>query len=253
MRAFFAFGKKEILEYIRTYKLLVVSTVFLLLGLLNPVTAKLMPSILGSVMPEGLTLSLPEPGAIDSWTQFYKNMTGIQLILFIILFSGSLPNELSGGTLINLLTKGLARPTVLWAKLASITAVWSLCYLLAFGATYGYTLYLLPGELSNVGLAAFGMWLFGILLIAVMLLGGVLFANVYGSLLLTGGFVALMMLANFVPGLRACNPYRLASDNVSLLTGAAAASELTVPIMVSCALSGVSMAGALTAFRAKRL
>lgn len=253
MRAFVAFTKKEFLAYVRTYRLLVISVVFLLFGLLNPVTAKILPDIMGSVMPEGMILSLPEPSAIDSWTQFYKNMTGIQLILFIILFSGSMPNELSGGTLINLLTKGLARPTVLWAKLASITAVWSLCYLLTFVATYGYTLHLLPGELSNIGLAAFSMWLFGVVLIAVMLLGGVLFASVYGSLLLTGGFAVLMMLVNLAPGLQAVNPYRLASDNVSLLTGAAAASELTVPIVVSCALSGVSMAGALTAFRAKRL
>lgn len=72
MRAFLAMIKKEFLESIRTFKLLIVVLVFLLFGMLNPVTAKIMPKLLSSFLPEGMTVTLAAPHAIDSWIQFYK-------------------------------------------------------------------------------------------------------------------------------------------------------------------------------------
>ena len=96
MRAFIAMAKKEFLESIRTYKLLIVATVFLLFGMLNPITAKIMPKLLSSFMPEGMTITPGEPGTVDSWIQFYKNMS-TQLILFVIVLAVScqmnLPKE----------------------------------------------------------------------------------------------------------------------------------------------------------------
>lgn len=58
MRAFLAMIKKEFLESIRTFKLLIVALVFLLFGMLNPVTAKIMPKLLSSFLPEGMTVTL---------------------------------------------------------------------------------------------------------------------------------------------------------------------------------------------------
>ena len=112
MRAYLAFTKKELFELTKTYKLLLIVTVFLIFGFMNPVVAKFTPDLMESLMEEGIKISLPEPTIFDSWTQFFKNTTQMGLIILVIIFSGLISNELSKGTLINMLTKGLSRKTV---------------------------------------------------------------------------------------------------------------------------------------------
>lgn len=252
MRAFLAMNKKEFLESIRTFKLLIVVLVFLLFGMLNPVTAKIMPKILSSFLPEGMTVTLATPHAIDSWMQFYKNMS-TQMILFIVVFSGIVANELSKGTLIHILTKGLSRKTVILSKFTAVVSMWTVSYLICFGTTFVYTMYLLPGELSNTVFPAFCMWLFGVLQISVMLLGGVLFGNIYGSLLLTGGFAGLLMLLNIAPKFAEYSPYLLSSGSVSLLTMDAGVSDFYVSIGVTVALILLFLSGSLVSFDKRQL
>lgn len=253
MNAYFAFTKKEFLEYARTYKLLIAAAVFVLFGFINPITAKLTPELLSAMMPENIVISLPEPSALDAWMQFYNNMISLQIIVFIVVFSGITANELSRGTLVNMLTKGLSRKTVIFSKFTALLAVWTLCYFLCFGLTYGYTLYLLPGSLSHLFFAALCMWLYGILLLAVMLLGGILAANIYGSLLLTGGFAILLILLDFIPGVQKYNPYRLASGNVELLSGNMAVSDMLLPAGIGFGVIVLAITAALLAFDKKAL
>lgn len=252
MRAFIAMTKKEFLESLRTYKLLIVVAVFLLFGMLNPITAKIMPKLLSSFMPEGMTVTLTEPSAIDSWIQFYKNMS-TQLILFIIVFSGIVANELSRGTLINMLTKGLSRKTVILSKFTATISIWTVSYLICFGTTFAYTMYLLPGELPNVGFSALCMWLFGVLQISMMLLGGVLFGSIYGSLLLTGGFTGILMLISIAPKFAEYNPYLLSSGSVSLLTSNIDISDFYVSICVTLVLIFFFIIGSIMLFDKKQI
>lgn len=252
MRAFLAMIKKEFLESIRTFKLLIVVLVFLLFGMLNPVTAKIMPKLLSSFLPEGMTVTLAVPHAIDSWIQFYKNMS-TQMILFIVVFSGIVANELSRGTLIHILTKGLSRKTVILSKFTAVVSMWTVSYLICFGTTFIYTMYLLPGELPNTVFTAFCMWLFGVLQISVMLFGGVLFGNIYGSLLLTGGFAGLLMLLNIAPEFAEYSPYLLSSGSVSLLTMDAGVSDFYVSIGVTIGLIFLFLSDSLIFFDKRQL
>lgn len=54
MKSFIAFSKKEFIEYLRTYKLFISIMIFLILGFLNPISAKYLPEIVSLVMPEGV-------------------------------------------------------------------------------------------------------------------------------------------------------------------------------------------------------
>ncbi len=252
MRSFIAFTKKEFTESIRTYKLLIVVAVFLLFGMLNPIIAKIMPELLSSFMPEGMTVTLADPTTIDSWMQFYNNIS-TQLILFVIVFSGIVANELSKGTLINMLTKGLSRKTVILSKFTGTTLIWTLGYLICFGTTFIYTVYLLPGELPNLLFSAFCMWLFGVLIIAVMLLGGVLSGNIYGSLLVAGGFSVLLMLLNIAPNFQKYNPYLLSSGNVLLLTSDMAVSDFAVSMVIACVIIFIALMSAIVRFDKKQI
>ena len=79
MNGYLAFMKKEWMEQIRTFKLFILFVVFFIFGMLSPLTAKLMPELLSQIPIEGMTIILPEPSAIDSYTQFFKNCSQMGL------------------------------------------------------------------------------------------------------------------------------------------------------------------------------
>lgn len=131
MRGYLAFVKKELLEQVRTYKLLILLLVFFIFGMLSPLMAKLMPEILSQMPMDGITITIPDPTAIDSYSQFFKNLTQMGLIVLVLLFSGTLTTELSKGTLINVLTKGVTRYAVILAKYTVALVLWSFALLMA--------------------------------------------------------------------------------------------------------------------------
>jgi ABC-2 type transport system permease protein len=254
MHAFLAFSKKELLEISRTHKLLIFICVFLVLGLMNPLIAKLTPELLEALMPEGFVLQIPAPTALDSWTQFYKNVPQLGLIVLIIVFSGSISGEVSGGTLILVLTKGLPRPLVILSKYLVSVLIWTLSLSLSFWVTDLYTRYFWSGEtLQNLVFSAFCLWCFGVLLLAVTIFGGVLFSRSVGSLLFTAGFVGILFILGIFPSSDRVNPLLLVSKNVSLLTAETAKNTLTSPLLISAALIAVFLSGALILFNKKRL
>jgi len=254
MRAYLAFTRKEFYESARTYKLVIMAAVFLLLGVMNPATAKLTPLLLSEFMPEGITITLGAPTALDSWAQFYKNVPQMGLIVLVILYSGMISNEFSHGTLINMLTKGLSRSTVIISKFTMAVITWSASYALCFIVTYVYTAYFWSGEgIHHIIFAALCVWIFGIVLLSVMIFSGVLFKNSYGCLLFTGGFVMLLLLINIIPKVQEYNPIALTSNNMALLTGDLSISDFTLPIIIS-AIVIVGMVGlAIPIFNKKQL
>ena len=75
------FGK-ELLENVRTHRLLVLAVVMIFFGILSPVTARYMSQILSFAASgqEGMEQFLdliPPPTILDSVDQYVKNLTGI--------------------------------------------------------------------------------------------------------------------------------------------------------------------------------
>lgn len=235
MRAYLAFTKKEFFENLRTYRLFIMLIVFLLFGFMNPAIAKIMPDILKSATTKGMKITIPTPTALDSWGQFFKNAGQMGLLVLVIVFCGIMANEFSRGTLINMLTKGLKRSTVIFSKFTMAAVIWTLSYLLCFIVTYFYTAYFWKmSGMHHVFLTFFSLWLFGILLITLLIFGGALFKNIYGSLLFTGGAMVVMMLINIAPKLQKYNPIILSSDNMSLLTAQKEVADF-MPAIIICA------------------
>lgn len=255
MRNYWAFLKKEVLEYTRTYKLLIMLMVFAVFGITNPLVAKLLPDILGSLMTDNsITMTLPEATAYDAWTQFFKNATQMGFIVMVILFSSALSSELSKGTLINMLTKGLSRTAVILSKYTCMVLVWTISFALCFGLTYAYTVYLFPtGETVSLLFSTFCLWLFGVFLLAVLLLSATLTKNNYGCLLITGAAAVVCMLVNIIPAAHKYNPISLATDNLGLITSSIEASSLYGTMVFSCLLSMLFVLLSVFVFRKKQL
>ncbi|GKX27652.1 ABC transporter permease [Vallitalea longa] len=227
MKGFMAFTRKEIMDYTRTYKLMILLMVFLFFGFLNPIIAKLTPEMLKAFMPEGIMISLPEPTVFDCWTQFFKNVTQMGIILVVIMFSGIMANELIKGTLINMLTKGLKRKTVILSKFTASVIVWTICYYTSFVVTSLYSkLFWEETQVANLFFSVTCAWIFGLLLIVFLILGGVIFRNNYGGLLFTVIIVAIMFILNIMEPIAKFNPLQLVTVNMSLLTKEIDVSEL---------------------------
>lgn len=252
MKAYITFMKKEVVEYYRTYKLLIMLLVFLVIGMTSPILAKVTPELLKSMLPE-MTI-LPDSTAFDSWAQFFKNINQMGLIVLVILFSGLMSNEFSRGTLINILTKGLPRRTVILSKFTVASVIWTISYIVSCIMSYLYTLYFWNMDtIENLVFSLFCMWLFGILLLAVLMLGGIVNKNSYGCLLFEIIFIAILFLLNIIPKVQKYNPLSLANKNTQLLNSATVPNDLTASIIVTIVFILLSIALAIEIFNKKQI
>ena len=198
MKGFNAFLKKDIREFIRTKRLLIIMIVFTIIGIMNPATAKLTPKILEMASEDyasmGITLSNVTVTALDSWSQFAKNIS-TALIVLLIMFSSIYTTEYSKGTLIPLLTKGLSRNSVVLSKFTVMMITWSAGLWLCFGITYFYSdLYWDNSVVHEILFAGFEWWLFGIFMISCIVFFSAFAASAAQVLLGTGGVYITMTL-----------------------------------------------------------
>lgn len=233
---FKSFCKKELIEIIRNYKLFIILIAFASIGFSNPIFAKLTPEIIAAT---GYDINIPEPTLIDSWLQFYKNIPTL-LILFIILFSSALPNELNSNSLINMLTRGLPRRIVILAKFTVISLVWVIAYYITFSITYFYSPLLLTGDLSNLWLAGIYPLLFGILMIALSILGSVITKRTVGGILLPLGGYAISSILSIFDSVQNYMPTMLMSS-MQLVTDQLAISDFYAASLITICLIIISL------------
>ena len=257
MRAFIAFSKKELIESVKTQRLTILLIVFAIFGIMNPLIALMLPNILaGAELAPSMVIELPEPTAIDSWMQFFGNVGQMGMIAVLLIFAGITATELSKGTLLPLLTKGLPRHSVIMAKFAVAFLVWSLAYLLCLGITQAYTAFYwdpVQMPLSYMLLAFAGPWIYGLLLIALLILGGVIVRGQYGSLLFTASLVLLMGVINIWPAANRFNPSTLAANVVGLFTEQNVPADFTPAFIVSAIAIIACLVAAMLAFNKKQL
>ena len=256
MKGYIAFVKKEFVENLKNYRFLILFAIFAIFGMSSAFLAKFTPEII-SAFGAGLEIT-EEPTALDAWQQFYKNISGIGFSAFIILFGSCMSSEYSKGTLLLLVTKGLARPSVILAKYTVAAVIMTvsfwLSFWLSFAGAYGYTYYLWPdAALSHIVPSAFFLWMIGFLYLSILILGCVLFKQTFTSILFTGGIVALFSVLSVVKPLSAFNPVVLTSRNVDLISGEIPMTEFLIPFIISVVLSVVFLAVAIRAFNKKQL
>ena len=255
MIAFVALCKKEFLESWRTYRLWIMLAVFVFFGILSPATAKLLPELLNGVdMGGGQVLNLPDPTAMDSWAQFFKNISQMGALVLIIVFCGLMANELSKGTLVNVLTKGAPRPAVVLAKFVVAGFLWTVSYLLSLGVTYLYNSYFWGvTPLPNAFLAFACLWLFGLLLIALMILGGLLTRSIAGALVAVAVVVVGLNIVNIAPHAARFNPISLATNALGLLSGDAVPGDIWPAFGIAAASVIALVVASLVVFDKKQM
>ncbi len=256
MNQILAFMKKEWMESIRTGKLLIMVIIFSLFGIMNPAMALLTPWLFDmlseSMAEQGLIITEMTVDALTSWGQYYKNIS-MMLIVLVVMFAGILVGELQKGTLINILTKGLPRWKVISSKSLVALLIWTICYWLSYGITYGYNAYYWDNSVASyLFFAAFSIYLLGIWLISLIFLGSVLFSSSSGVLLFTGGVFAIVYFLSMVPKVAEFLPTKLLAS-YELLQGIVKPADYAKSIAILIVCSIVCYIITILRFNKKRL
>jgi ABC-2 type transport system permease protein len=237
MKGFIAFTKKEYTEQLRTYRWLILPCVFFLFGMMSPLLAKLMPEIISGMEVEGFTITMPEPTVMDAYSQFFKNINQMGVIIILLIFGGVISNELAKGTLINILAKGLPRYTVILSKYTAALSLWTVSLCLGALTNYGYTLYLFDeSKVKNLFFSLFCIWMFGLFLLSLIFLSSALIGGSFGGLILTAIILGGLMLVNIFPNMKTYNPMYLSSYNLELLTGSLTPRDFIKPLLITAVL-----------------
>ena len=180
MNQFGVLMKKEWRENIRNYKLFWIPAVFILLGILEPVTNYFLPQILDSVgnLPEGTVFEFPTPAPEQIIVSIMGQYQLIGLLIIVLAYMGTIAGERRSGTATLLYARPLSYPAYFMSKwvMASIIALLSVW--LGFVAGYYYT-YLLFGSTDLMGLFQFGatysLWI--LLVVSIVLAASALMRN----------------------------------------------------------------------------
>lgn len=221
MRIFLSLLKKEAIEGARTKKMISTFILFLFIGLISPLTAKLTPMILQSIATGNIDINVAPTSEIDSWTQFFKNISQIGMFGLAIILSTQMANEFQKGTLINLLSKGVPRYQVVLSKIFYNFILWFIAYFCSFIFTYFYTKYFfgISFPIRNILMAALLPFIFGLFLISLEILSGVISGNVIGTLILTTAGIVIQLILSIRDEIVKYMPIALIGKPVNLIKG----------------------------------
>lgn len=253
MSGYLAFTKKELVENVRNYRVLLILSLFFFFGVSSPILAKFTPQLIES-LEMNMQITMGEPTAYDSWSQFYKNVSSLGVSLMVILFSSCLSGEYAKGTLTIMFTKGLSRGAVILSKFTAAVIIMTASFWISFGVGYLYTAFLWPGEdMQHVLLAAAVMWIAALMYLSILMLGCVLFRQAFTSILFLLVFTVVLSLLGMTSQFEAVSPVFLISKNVDLLNGTVDASNFLLPGVIAIGLSAVLMAASVIRFHKKQL
>lgn len=248
---------KELNEASRTLRLPVVAGLFVVIGMISPLTARYLPEIMELAIGDQLTVPIPTPTAMMALEQLQKNVGQIGALAAIALAMGSVSGELDRGTAALVLAQPASRGAFLSAKLVAIAAVLAVSMAFATAVAWLYTAVLFePQSVGGWVVMAVLSWLGLVAWSAVTFLA----STVSGSTTAAAGlgFVALigLSLLAVIPALDRLLPTGLSAPAIAIASGATDGVD-TAPLATAVAgtlvLIGACLAASVVAFRQREL
>lgn len=255
MSGFGVLLRKELLEAWRTRRLPIVLLLFVIVGIISPLTARYLNEILDLALGESMAIPLPEPSAAMALEQLQKNLGQFGALAAIALAMGSVAGELDRGTAALVLAQPATRGAFLAAKLVTIGIVLAIGTVASVVVAWVYTAVLFE-PLAVAGWAALALlvWLGLMAWAAITFLASAATGSTTAAAGI--GFVALIgvSLVAIAPALDRLLPTGLVLPGVQLALGVqpdparlATAVAGTLLLVAACAL------GAHLAFRRREL
>lgn len=254
MKHFKVFLKKEIIENFRNYKIIIMLTVFLFIGIISPILAKYTPEIIKSAQMPGSEIKIPTPTSTDSWIQFYKNSLQMGVILTIAIFIGTMSKEYQNKTIINLVTKGVSRKSILLSKFVSMVAIYTISYLVSILGTIIYTsIYFNEVFIEKTIITLLLIYLFNILLLGILLFVSSISERESNGILYLLIIVIPLIVLRIFPNTNDYNPLTLIFSSGDILTKKIMVNDIIPAILLTILGTVASLIGSIYIFNKKEV
>jgi ABC-2 type transport system permease protein len=251
--SFAASLRKELLELLRTSRLVVLGVVLVFFGLTSPLLARYTPELI-KLVPGGEELAdvIPEPTVADAVTQYIKNMGQFGVLLALLLTLGAVSQEKERGTAAIVLVKPLPRGVFLAAKSAALALAFTGAIALAAAASYYYTVLLFEPLDAGGWLALNGLMVVYLLVyIALTLFCSVVTRSQAAAGGLALGLLIVLGLIGAIPGLGEYLPGQLPAWGGGIALGQGGA--YWPALVVSLGLIAAAMVGAWAVFERQEI
>lgn len=238
---------KELLGMWRNYKWMWVPLVFILLGMMNPVSTYFMPQLLeANGLSKAVIDALPAQTGADIMMKTLSQYNTLGLLILVLSFMGVVASERQSGSAIMVLVKPVTHLTYITAKWASMLSITIVSFGLGYLATWYYTEIL-------IGSVPFTQIWQSFLVYSVWLLFAISVTLLFSSLLnSTGGiaFLSLLTLAGFslvtslLERYMKWSPGHLSGDAGALVTKGNLSTNLWLSLSVTAVLIVVMIYGA---------
>ncbi|APV44850.1 ABC-2 type transport system permease protein [Dehalogenimonas formicexedens] len=182
---------KELKEQFRTYRLLIVSGVFLFFGLTTPLMLKYLPEIIKLAGEDVTGIPLPPPTALEALTEYSATALQVGLLVVILITMGAIAGERSRGTAVMTLSKPVGIGAFVTAKLVAISSTFIAGLVLGGIGAYAYTVMLL----GDANLSGFiGQTLLLALFMVFSIATTLVFSAMFRNALAAGGISIAVLL-----------------------------------------------------------
>lgn len=181
MHGYRAVLEKEVIEAWRTYRLVYLCALFVVLGIAAPVIIRYLPELAAAFGPES-EIGVGETGAADVVDLLVSTLLRAGALAAVLMTMGAVAGEKERGTIWLVLSKPVSRAAFLWAKLVGLGMIFALATGLAVLAAWLYAS-LFFGQVPILPWLqmAFIAWLSIMVYVAITLLGSVVAASPLGA------------------------------------------------------------------------
>ena len=177
MSNYYTFLGKELMENLRTKKVLVLACVFAFFAITSPLLARYLIEFIGlfaggDEMMETMIAAMGTPHWSESYMQLYSNFSQIGSITIILIYMGTIMREKSSGTADLVFTKGLSPTAFVLAKFTVAGIIIIIATMASVFIAYVYTLMLFEdgGQIGNVLVSGLIFTVFLLMLLAINML-----------------------------------------------------------------------------------
>jgi ABC-2 type transport system permease protein len=147
--------KKEIYEFIKMHKILIVPISFIFLMVSQPIAMKLLPKIIKNELPKDAVIHIPIPSSAEVLSTVFGKFESLGVIILILISMGAIAGEREKGVAAMVLTKPINRTTYFISKWTAYSILTIISFIIGMIVTIFYTVNLFNNniDLSNVTFA----------------------------------------------------------------------------------------------------
>ncbi|MDI7742640.1 ABC-2 transporter permease [Lysinibacillus fusiformis] len=160
--------RKEISEMIRNFKIIWIPLVFILLGVMQPVSSYYMPEILDNFggLPEGAVIDIPVPTGAEVLIGVLSNYGMLGVLILVLSAMGVVSAERQNGAAGMVMSKPVPHSSYILSKWAGLVTITVLSLFIGYAASWYYTNLLfepVTPELIFQSFAIYSVWLIFVL------------------------------------------------------------------------------------------